>query len=106
MNIGDLRHRITFQKLSSGVNDYGEPVSSWDDVKTVWSSVNPIVGIEYFAAETVQSEITHKIRIRYTTGITTDMRIKFNEDRYFSIISIINYQERNVEFQLMCKEVV
>lgn len=105
MKINQLRHRITFQKQVSGENEYGEPVSGWEDVKTVWSSVNPVVGKEYFAAETIQSEISHKIRIRYIKGIKPNMRIKF-KDRYFSIVSVINYEERNVELQLMCKELV
>lgn len=105
MDIGSLNKKIRFQELQDTENEYGEPIQDWTDLKTVWASINPIVGKEYFAAETVNSEISHKIRIRYTEGIKPNMRIKFKE-RYFNIISVINYQERNVEMQLMCKELV
>jgi SPP1 family predicted phage head-tail adaptor len=110
MNPGELRHRITIQKKADVNNQenqdsYGQPKEPWDNVATVWCSINPIVGKEFFAAETVNSEITHKIRIRYRLGITPDMRVKFN-DRNFSIQSAINYQERNIELQLMCRELI
>ncbi len=105
MDIGSLNKRITFQSLQNTENEYGESIQNWTDLKTVWASINPIVGKEYFAAETVNSEISHKIRLRYIEGIKPTMRIKFKE-RYFNIISVINYQERNIELQLMCKELV
>jgi SPP1 family predicted phage head-tail adaptor len=105
MNPGELRHRITIQKLVNTQDTFGQPVEQWSNVVTVWASVNPIVGKEFFAAETVNSEVSHKIRIRYKQDITPDMRIKF-KDRYFSIQSVIDYQERNMELQLMCKELV
>lgn len=107
MNPGSLRHKITFQKLNNVQDTFGQPVEVWNDVFTnVWASVIPISGKELFAAETVNSEITHKIKLRYKSGITPDMRIKF-KDRYFSITGPpINFQEKNKELQLMCKELV
>jgi SPP1 family predicted phage head-tail adaptor len=89
MNAGDLRHRITLQKQRTGQDNYGQPLENeYDDFTTVWAAVNPILGKEYFAAETIQSDVTHRIRLRYCKGITPDMRVKFG-DRYFTIISLI-----------------
>lgn len=105
MNAGELRHKITIQKLENSQDSFGQPVENWPDVVTVWASVNPIVGKEFFAAETVNSEVTHRIRMRYKSGITPSMRVKF-KDRFFSIKSVINYQERNIELQLMCRELI
>lgn len=107
MNPGNLRHRITFQKLSEIQNDYGEEIGTdWIDVKTVRASVNPISAREFFAAEKMNSEVSHKIYMRYIRSlkITPDMRIKFGE-RHFELIGPpINFQERNVDLQLLCKE--
>lgn len=106
MNPGKLRHRITFQKLTESQNDYGEVVKDWVGVKVVWASVNPISAREFFAAEKMNSEVSHKIFMRYVRSlrITPDMRIKFGE-RYFELIGPpINFQERNIELQLLCKE--
>lgn len=105
MDIGKLRHRITFQYLSDNRNQYGEPTGEWLDFKTVWASINPISGREFFQADTDNSEITHRVFMRYCVGIKRSMRIKFNQ-RIFGIESIINYEEKNLYLQLMCKELV
>ncbi|WP_096224897.1 phage head closure protein [Geobacillus sp. FJAT-46040] len=105
MDPGLLRHRITIQQKTRVQNEYGEEIADWVDVASVWASVNPISGREFFAAEAVNSEVTHKINMRYRSGITPDMRVKFKE-RYFQIIAVMNLQEKNAELQLLCKELV
>lgn len=107
LNNGNLRHRITFQEQTEAQNDYGEKNKDldWIDVTTVWASINPISGKEFFSAEKVSSEVSHKINMRYIPGISPDMRIQFRE-RLFHIISVINFQERNIELQLLCKELI
>lgn len=105
INPGEFRHTITFQESSGTQDDYGELIDDWKDVITVKAAIYPISGKEFYAAETVNSEVTHKINMRYKPGLKPSMRVKF-KDRYFNIISIINFQERNVELQLMCKELI
>lgn len=110
INPGELRHRITIQKFNNNQNEYGEVEinthASWSDVAVVRAGIYPISGKEFFSAETVNSEVTHKVKIRYIEGITSNMRIKFG-DRYFEIISQpINFQEKNIELQLLCKELI
>ncbi|WP_207746021.1 phage head closure protein [Clostridium sp. D53t1_180928_C8] len=105
INPGELRHRITIQKLNNSQNEYGEISELWEDILNVRAGIYPISGKEFFAAETVNSEITHKVKIRYIEGIMPNMRIKFN-NRIFSIESVINFQERNIELQLLCKELI
>lgn len=105
INPGELRHRITIQKLNNSQNEYGEASELWEDILNVRAGIYPISGKEFFAAETVNSEITHKVKIRYIEGIMPNMRIKFN-NRIFSIESVINFQERNIELQLLCKELI
>lgn len=105
INPGEFRHIITFQKLSNIQDDYGAPIEQWNDVLTIRAGIYPLSGREFYAAETVNSEVTHKINMRYMLGLNPDMRIKFG-DRYFNIISIINFQERNVMLQLLCKELI
>lgn len=105
INPGEFKHSITFQKLDKTYNGYGEPLEAWSDIKTVKAGIYPISGDTFFAAEKENSKITHKINLRFIRGLTPDMRVKF-QDRYFSIESIINFQERNVMLQLMCKELM
>lgn len=107
INPGEYRHIITIQKKTDIQNEYGEEIEEWADVVTTRAGLYPISGKEFFAAETINSEVTHKVNIRYIPNkvITPDMRVKFG-DRTFHINSVINFQERNVELQLMCKELV
>ena len=105
INPGELRHRITIQKLNNSQNEYGEISEFWEDILNIRAGIYPISGTEFFAAETVNSEITHKVKIRYVEGLTPNMRINFN-NRIFSIESIINFQEKNIELQLLCKELI
>lgn len=104
INPGEFRHRITIQKMSKIENDYGELLDTWVDFLEVRAAIYPLSGKDFFAAETTNNEITHKINIRYVSGITSAMRIKFGE-RYFEITSPpINFQEKNILLQIMCKE--
>ena len=100
MDPGKLNKRITFQLQDLDLED-----EDWKDIATTWASINPISGKEYYSAETINSDLTHKIRLRYRKGITPDMRILYN-GRIFYIVSVINEFERNSILQLMCRELI
>ena len=106
---GKMRHRITFQRFSGALDDFGDPLQtdddSWADVATTWAAIDPISGREFYAAEQSQSEVSHKIRCRYRTGLDTAMRITYGKRR-FKIISLIDWEERHESLLLMCKEVL
>lgn len=100
MDPGKLNKRITFQ-----LQDLDSEDEDWKDIATTWANINPISGKEYYSAETINSDLTHKIRLRYRKGITPDMRVIYN-DRIFYIISVINEYEKNTMLQLMCRELI
>lgn len=106
---GKMRHRITFQRFSGALDDFGDPLqtdaANWADVATMWAAIDPISGREFYAAEQSQSEVSHKIRCRYRTGLDTAMRITYGKRR-FKIISLIDWEERHESLLLMCKEVL
>jgi SPP1 family predicted phage head-tail adaptor len=102
VEIGDLRHRITFQKLTTSVNENGFEVETWEDFKTVWAAVSNLHGREYFAAAAVQAENTVKFTIRYLTGLDTTMRIVFQGKQYnITAIDNIKYQNRYLEIKAL-----
>jgi SPP1 family predicted phage head-tail adaptor len=105
INPGEFRHIITFQKKSGEQNDYGEVIDQWEDITTTRAAIYPISGKEFFAAEKINSEVTHKVNLRFSPSITTDLRVKFGE-RFFRIESAINFQEKNSILQLLCKELI
>ena len=104
MEIGELRHRITFQKLTTTTNENGFEVEAWEDYKTVWAAVTNLHGREYFEAAAVQKENTVKFTIRYFKGLDTSMRILF-QGRQYNIISIDNIKYKNKYIEIKALEV-
>ena len=52
-----------------------------------------------------KGEISHRIYMRYQSGVDSTMRVLFG-NRIFEITSPpINYQEKNYEIQLLVREV-
>jgi SPP1 family predicted phage head-tail adaptor len=103
MQYARLNTRITLQAPSTTADGYGETGATWTDIADVWASLEPIQGREFFSAQQVNAETTHRIRIRYRTGVTAAMRFKYGA-RFFEIQSVINTSERNNELVLMCTE--
>jgi SPP1 family predicted phage head-tail adaptor len=102
MEIGKLRHRITLQQPVAGTNAIDEVTTTWADVVTIWGAVEPNTGTWYFAAKQANSKVDGRVRIRYR-AVDPTWRIKFG-DRYLSIISILNTDERNKETIILYTE--
>jgi SPP1 family predicted phage head-tail adaptor len=103
MQAGKLRHRVTIQQATETRNTLGEAIKTWSTVATVYASVEPIRGREFFAAEQVQSEISHRVRMRYRSGLAPRMRLLYGS-RMLQIEAVIDVEERHRETQLMCRE--
>jgi len=104
VKIGDLRQRITFQKLTTTVNENGFEVDTWEDYQTVWAAVSNLHGREYYAAAAVQAENTVKFTLRYLKDIDTSMRILFRGKQY-NIIAIDNIKYQNRYLEIKAQEV-
>ncbi len=110
INAGKYRHVVTFQRLVDATqNEYGETSKqlggNWEDAFKARVSILPVSGKEIIAREVEKGEITHRIYMRYQSGVDSNMRIIFGE-RIFDIVSPpINFTEMNREINLLCKEV-
>jgi SPP1 family predicted phage head-tail adaptor len=107
INPGKYRHIITIQEKGTARDSYGRTIDTWSDITKVRAGIFPVSGRDVFMRDFTESEITHRVHIRYdpTIVINSQMRILFGS-RVFAITSPpINFQEMNVEWQLMCKEV-
>lgn len=102
---GVLRHRVDVQRLTQTDNDDGTFGESWLTVDSVWASVQPLTGVEYFEAQQAKSLATHRVRMRHYPGLTVKHRLLFN-GRTFNIEAVMDIDERNIVTQAMCKEAV
>lgn len=108
MRVARLRHRVTIQKPVITKDGSGGVVTSWENISgihEVWAAIEPLTGQQYFAAKQVMSEVSHRVTMRYLPGVLPTMRLLFS-GRYFSIVSVINPDEKNRYLVLMVSEMV
>lgn len=78
MRAGELDRRVTIEQPTETRDSYGEPVTTWSELATVWASREDMRGQERFTAQQVHSELTTVFRMRYRDDVTTKMRLKEN----------------------------
>ena len=105
MKVGKLRHRVTIQRLEEVDDGYGGVEEKWQNVATVWASVEPLRGNERYTAQQVQAELTHKVTIRYRAGIKPQMRLVYG-NRILEIEAVIDVEERHKWIELLCSEII
>lgn len=89
-----LRHRVTVQTRSQVSDGQGGFTDSWVDGVSLWCSIEPVKGYERFQAMQMQTPVTHKLTMRYNATVTTSCRLKFG-DRIFSVVEVLNQEERD-----------
>lgn len=104
MKAGQLRHRVTIERLDVGQDSAGAIVESWSEFAVVWAAVEPIGGREYWQAQQVAAENSVRVRIRYVEGVVPTMRIVYGS-RKLNILAVVDIEERHRELQLMCSEI-
>lgn len=106
MNVGNLRHTAELQSYvigSPSTDAHGQPSGAWVTLATRAMSIEPLSGALLFAAQQQHREITTRIRLRwYDVPVDADLRVK-RGSTYYYVQSVINFQERNVEMQLLCR---
>lgn len=107
MRAGSLRHRVSIQEktpVSDGMGGFTETWSAISGLSSVPAAIWPVSSKERIDAMKLESEVTHKIRIRYASGITSKHRILFGI-RVFNIIGApINWEERNKYLDILATE--
>lgn len=103
MNPGKYRHKIVFLKNHGGKDEYGEVIDDWKEFTTAYSAMDPLLGNEFFASLTTDNKVEVKFNMRFIHGITSEMRIKYNEEVYEIIGPPINVKGLNRELLCYCK---
>jgi SPP1 family predicted phage head-tail adaptor len=99
-----MNKRVTVQDARQLRDGQGGVTEVWEDVATVWASIEPVKDYQRMQAMQLQNPITHKVMMRYRSDFTPQMRLVF-DTRVFSIVGMINLNENNSFFQLYCEEV-
>ena len=104
MRAGMLRHRVTIQRQEIVFGKFGAPLHDkvWENVATVWASLEAMSGREFFASQQAQSEVTHKVTIRYRGDVTAQMRV-LHGGKIFGIVAPLP-DNKGTRLVLMCRE--
>ena len=100
MRAGDLNRRIRIEEFTTSPDAYGEPIKTWAAMDHAWAEVRPLTVNERFQAQQINREVSLKMRLRYRTDITEQMRVLF-DDEYYDIqgITEIGFREGT---ELLC----
>jgi SPP1 family predicted phage head-tail adaptor len=106
MRAGKLNKKISILnpvEVQSTVS--GELTVTWSTyLKNRWASVSPLSGRELYIAQQYKAELDTTFTIRYSEGITPEMRIVYNESSYH-IHSVIDPEEEHKELNILASKV-
>ena len=105
MNAGDLNKRITLQRLVPVDDGEGGFAETWTDYGTVWANVSPVTQRQRDVYDQTQSEISHKITLRYRSDVLPTDRVTLNGRVFEQEGPPVNVKEQGVWLQLLCREV-
>lgn len=108
MNAGKLRGKIAVWGKEEYINELKETDFRDKELMSIWAEIIPqTASLQRGAAETILSNTTHKIIVRYGSGkgIRQDMWITFRDHR-FEIKFILNPYFRNEKLEIFCEEVI
>ena len=101
----DLIHKIIIEEKTEAKDSIGGSTMEWVEFKKAYASVVPIRGAEFISAQAHQNSVTHRIIIRFISGVKPNMRVS-HKDRFFNIEAVRDFGEREVWLELMCKELL
>ena len=104
INAGSLRERVTVQQASESRTALGETVLSWATFAERWASVEGVSSRESLTYGQQQISVSHRVRLRYLTGLTQSMRLVWR-GRTLEIVSLLEHGNRS-EHELICQEAV
>jgi len=99
----EARHRISIQSYTAVADGEGGFTNTWTTTATVWAAVYPVKASQVFDYYSVNSEITHIIKLRGYITVNATQRVLFGT-RIFEILTAENLQERDFVQVLSCKE--
>ncbi len=84
LKAGDLRHRVTIERLTSSQNtSTGDVTESWVTFATVWAAIAPLSARDFVAAQAAQSKVSARLTIRALPGVTAAMRAVHGSTIYY-----------------------
>jgi SPP1 family predicted phage head-tail adaptor len=98
--------RVTLQQEVQTADGAGGTSKTWQNITDLWGEITPLIGNdsdEPVVAGQLQSKVTHRVILRYRTGVTAAMRLLY-DSRIFNIRTVINVSENDEKLELLVQE--
>ena len=104
MDAGQFNKIISIEAQTQTSDGGGGTTITWSTwAASVWAAIWPVSAKEIIQSGVEEMVAMHKIRIRYRSGLTPKMRIKYGA-REFDIVSIRNIDTGNREIEILARE--
>jgi len=105
---GILTRLITIEQRATVQDRFGQQQDVWTKVKQVYALIEALNGTERAAAQTVMTDVSHRITVRYDAifadpRVVAAYRATYN-GRIFIIQAALNIDEGNQIVELMAAE--
>ncbi len=104
---GALNRRVIIeQPVETRDPNYSAVTRTWQTLATVWAAVEPLQGRELERNREMGSEITLRVRVRYSTttaAVTSKARINHG-GRLYEIQAVLNPMDDRQQLHLLCAE--
>ncbi len=98
-----MKYKVAIQSVTQTSDSQGGFTEAWATDATVWASIEPVKAYERFQAAKMETPVSHKITIRYRSGVTTKKRILWGS-RVLDIKGVINVKEQNAFLEITALE--
>lgn len=103
MRVGDLNKRVALEVATRTPDGMGGATVAWTERAEVWCVIWPVNATTQIQAGQQAGSVTHRIRMRYRMDLRATWRLRYG-DRYFTILGIVNPNERGAMLDLLCRE--
>lgn len=105
MHIGKLNQRVEIQTVTETRNSFGEVSKTWATTGKRWASVVPLTGRELELNRQIHNQVDYKVTLRHSIDIHPSQRILW-KGKVLEILSTINVNTANLQWDCLCKEVI
>lgn len=96
--------RITIRRRATGSDALGQPLTTWQDVATLWGGIRHVTGAAAIKADADMSTVRASINVRRRSDIEPGMQALHGTTVY-DIKAVLPDLERRLEMFLVCEVV-
>jgi len=97
---GALRHEFALEECTTTPDNLGGHTESWVELATLFARVEPATVQSVFGADQSLETVTHRVTMRWRTGLKSGMRLRCNQ-RILDIITVHDPDE--TQRYLVCR---